>query len=103
MAIIYDLYIDAGATFSQQFDLAGDQTGFTIRSSIKDSTGAIIANTASWTNQSLGELELSIDDAITATMSSGIGYFDIELEEDSSGIVNRIIKGRVYVDKEVTA
>lgn len=101
MAIIYDLYVNAGETFVQQFDLAGDQTNVTVRSKIVDSVGASVSSIASWIDASQGQFKIYITDEITATMSKGLGYYDVELEA-ADGSVIRALKGRVYVDKEIT-
>lgn len=101
MAIIYDLYINAGESFFQQFDLAGDQTNVTVRGKAVDSIGTVTTLTCTWIDASQGTFRIEITDEITATMSNGLGYYDIELEDTSGGVI-RAIKGRVYVDKEIT-
>jgi len=44
---------------------------------------------------------MTLTNEVTAAMAVGVGSYDIEIESDT-GIVSRILKGRVYIDGEIT-
>ena len=100
MASIYDLYIEQGSYFKQSLNLSGDFTGYTISGNYKDSNGILATGLVSWTDSSLGELDIILTSSETAAMSKGVGYYDIETTS-ASGSVDRILQGRIYVDGEV--
>lgn len=96
---IFDLYIEQGSTFNQQLTMEGDYTGVTIACKIKVDT-IEIGSVASWEDASLGVFNLSLTATQTATLPTGVGYYDVELT--NAGVVSKPMKGRVYVDGEVT-
>ena len=99
MASIYDLYIEQGSDFKQSLNLSGDFTGYTISGTFRDSFGEVTLGYVTWTDDTLGELDIELTSAETSTMGQGVGYYNIEVE--LSGVVVRILQGRVYVDGEV--
>ena len=101
MASIFNIYIEQGSDFQERIDVTGDYTGYTIRGNIIDSTGTTTSNIASWYDAETGVFDISVSNANTALMATGIGKYDIEVVS-GSGVVDKIIKGRVYVDGEVT-
>lgn len=100
-AAIYDLFIEQGVDYVEGIDITGSYTGYSIRGTIKDRAGVLTPNIVSWVDESIGELEVTLTDLQTEAMSSGLGKYDIEIVSPT-GIVSRILKGRVYVDSEVT-
>lgn len=113
IAGVYNFTIYQGATFSREItvkDAAGDLYDFTnhtarmqIRSEIDSSTTMIELTTEN------GRIELG-DDAGTITLTIGAsdtanlttdGVYDIEIINDS-GRVDRLLKGAVTLDLEVT-
>lgn len=114
MSNIYNMQINAGATFSlvinvtDSSDNAIDLTGYTARTqfreNIDDDTTAFEATTANGklvtTDAANGELTLTISDTETAAFNGPFVY-DLEIES-SGGVVDRIMEGQVYVSPEVT-
>ena len=100
--IIFDLSVEQGSTFTQTLTLNEDLTGYTIASNAKDSIGVITDNIATITTVDTGIISVEISAGNTASMSVGVGYYDIELTDTATGRVSKPIKGRVYVSGEVT-
>lgn len=100
--IIFDLSIEQGSTFEQVITLNEDLTGHTISSDIKDSAGVIISNIATVSDENYGAIRMFVTAGNTSVMSTGVGYYDIEITETSSGKVTKPMKGRVIVTGEVT-
>ena len=100
MASIYDLYIEQGSDFSQSLDLSGDYTGSSIGATAEDSEGNSFSGFVSWQDDTEGLVNISISNSITSTMAGGIGRYNIEIT-DGAGKVDRILQGRIYVDKDV--
>ena len=100
MASIYDLYIEQGSQFQQDLDLVGDFTGYTVAGTLKDSIGYVYSGIASLVVESEGTLRILISSTASASLSNGVGSYNIEIE-DGSGVVDRILQGRIYVDGEV--
>ena len=100
--IIFDLSIEQGSTFEQLISLNEDLTGHTISSDIKDSTGVITSNIATIADENYGAIRMFVTAGNTSAMSIGVGYYDIEITETSSGKVTKPMKGRVIITGEVT-
>jgi hypothetical protein len=111
---IVNLYIPQGSTYTHKFnykksdDTAVDLTGFSARMQIKefiDDTSAQWEGTTASGDLTIDTSNGSVTVKIPATDTSSFdftrGVYDIELE-DGSGEVTRLVKGEVYVDKEVT-
>ena len=101
MASIYDLYVEQGSDFTESIDMTGDYTGYTIRGSISDNSGVVTTGIVAWTDATLGQFDISLTNVETSALKSGVGKYDIEIES-ATNVVSRILKGRVYVDSEVT-
>ena len=101
MAAIYDLYMSQGDDFAQSMDVSGDYTGYSIAGSVKDSTNTTTALTVAFTDEALGEFTISLTDTQTSALSNGVGHYDIEVTS-AGGDTSKLLKGRVYVDGEVT-
>lgn len=117
MAGRYDLYIDQGSTFTRTFvykDSDGvpqDLTGFTARMMIRkthNATGDPIFDSDPFPgNLSIptptdGSIILSMADEDTTLLPAPFeGVWDLEIE-DGSGVVTRIIEGKVITSPNVT-
>lgn len=99
MASIYDLYIEQGSNFTQVLDLSGDFTTAVLSSTLKDSDGEIIIDFAEWADATNGIMNINLSALETSGMSQGVGYYNIETI--ISGVTDRILQGRIYVDGEV--
>ncbi len=117
MAGRYDLYIDQGSTFTRTFvykdsnGVAQDLTGFTARMMIRkthNATGDPLFDTDPFgTSLAIpvpadGSIILSMTDEDTAALPAPLeGVWDLEIE-DGSGVVTRIIEGKVITSPNVT-
>jgi len=97
----YDLFINQGSDFSDSIDITGDYTDYTIRGKILDPIGTLSDSFVAWTDDTEGQFDMTLTNEVTAAMAVGVGSYDIEIESDT-GIVSRILKGRVYIDGEIT-
>ena len=103
-ANLLDLYIEKGSDYSKELSLAQDGlpidlTLYTVRSKLIDSnddkTNFVITENSN-------KIILSLDNSVTEGLASGKGSFDLEIVEDATSKVVRLLKGRVFIDKEVT-
>ena len=112
MAAVYvsNLVINAGATFSQQFDLAQSDdssplnlTGFTIAGQIRKHAGS--SNSVSFTASAMDALNglilISLTPEETASLKTGRHVYDIVIT-DSAGDKTRVVEGSVLVREGVT-
>jgi len=100
MATIFELYLEQGSDFTQSLDITGDYTIYTISGKMVDDEGTLLTGFVSWTDDSEGQFDLEFTNVQTAAMISGVGSYDIEIESPT-GTIDKILKGRVYIDKEV--
>jgi len=100
MATIFELYLEQGSDFTQSLDITGDYTSYTISGKMVDDEGTLLTGFVSWTDDSEGQFDLEFTNVQTAAMISGVGSYDIEIESPT-GTIDKILKGRVYIDKEV--
>tara|TARA_Y100001938_G_scaffold108939_1_gene148875 strand:- start:5193 stop:5534 length:342 start_codon:yes stop_codon:yes gene_type:complete len=112
MAAVYvsNLVINAGATFSQQFDLAQsddssplDLTGYTIAAQIRKHAGSSnsVAFTATAMDAVNGLVLISLTPVQTASLKTGRHVYDIVIT-DSAGDKTRVVEGSVLVREGVT-
>ena len=112
MAAVYvsNLVINAGATFSQQFDLAQSDdssplnlTGYTIAAQIRKHAGS--SNPTAFTTTAMdainGLLLISLTPVQTAALKTGRHVYDIVIT-DSAGDKTRVVEGSVLVREGVT-
>ena len=112
MAAVYvsNLVINAGATFSQQFDLAQsddssplDLTGYTIAAQIRKHAGS--SNSVSFTASAMDALNglvlISLTPEETASLKTGRHVYDIVIT-DAAGDKTRVVEGSVLVREGVT-
>ena len=108
MAVISNLVIDQGTTFSVIIgydDLAGnpvDLTGYTARSQMRKSYYSSNATsfTANISSAIDGEITLSLTATETANIKSGRYLYDVEIA--SGNTVIRVVEGIVTVMPEIT-
>jgi len=113
IAGIYNINLDQGATFNRSivvkdgdgnlFDFSGYSARMQIRSEV-DATDVMVELTTENGRIALGgaagTIVLTIDADVTATMRYD-GVYDLEIV-NPSGAINRLLKGMVRLDYEVT-
>ena len=109
MAVISNIFIDAGADYSTTVTVtdstgsALDLTGYTaagmVRRTYKSSTK--IDFTTSIPDPSSGEIKIQLDSATTTAMKAGRYVYDIEITS-SGGAVSRVVEGQLEVNPGVT-
>jgi len=97
---IIDLYTEQDSDLIKTITLNEDITDYTISSALKGSNGTVWNNIATISDYITGEISINIDNSITNTLSSGVGYYQVEITS-STGVRSKPIKGRVYVDEEI--
>ncbi len=110
----YDLTIEQGADFSKSFvlknpdgsvkDLTGHTARMQVRQYVFEDTVLLEATTANGgitLNVVTGTLTVKFSSALTSALTMKSGVYDIELI-NSTGEVNRLLKGSVSFDPEVT-
>ena len=106
-----DQYLEQGTTFTSQLTLADaygnpyNLTGFTIASQAKKSyysSNVYIQFTTSVYNANNGVIQLSLDAPTSANVPAGNYVYDVTIQQTSSGIVTRVLEGKVYVSPGVT-
>lgn len=101
-AIIQDLSIEKGANF--QFDITltqGDGTIYDLN--LYTVSGTMYIDTTAYTlnfteNATLGVATWVLLAGETEVLARGVGQYEIFMTEDATGSVDRLIKGRVYID-----
>jgi hypothetical protein len=118
LAAVYDLVIEQGTTFSRTFrwedsdGVAIDLGSYTLRMNIrstKESSTTIATSEGSTPTIVIvapggtGIFTVSISSEYTEVMDFNRAVYDIEAYDDSDpSVVYRVVKGSVYLDKEVT-
>ena len=109
MAIVSNLTIDQGSTFSASIDVTDVEdnvlvlTGYTVAAQIRktyDSTTAVNF-TGSVSNATQGEITISLTPAQTNALVAGRYVYDAEITS-AGGTVTRVIEGQVEVTPGVT-
>ena len=112
MAAVYvsNLVINAGATFSQQFDLAQsddssplDLTGYTIAAQLRKHAGSsnLTAFTATAMDPVNGLILISLTPVQTTSLKTGRHVYDIVIT-DAAGDKTRVVEGSVLVREGVS-
>jgi|TARA_B110000908_G_C10049885_1_gene355692 hypothetical protein len=123
---IYNFTIEQGTTFQRTFkykdsdgnplELGNSHVRMQIRNDIADNTGSFLNEFVSGSNtngglfilsQSVGsnitdQFTLFISASTTTSMSFDSARYDIEIENTSSGIVTRLLQGKIKLSREVT-
>ncbi|MDP7367464.1 MAG: hypothetical protein QGH83_09425 [Candidatus Pacebacteria bacterium] len=109
MAIVSNLTVDQGSTFSASIDITDTEnnllnlTGYTVAGQIRktyDSSTAVDF-TGSVSNAALGEVTISLTATQTNALVAGRYVYDVEITS-SGGTVTRVIEGQVEVTPGVT-
>jgi hypothetical protein len=109
MAIVSNLTVDQGSTFSASIDITDTEnnllnlTGYTVAGQIRktyDSSTAVDF-TGSVSNAALGEVTISLTATQTNALIAGRYVYDVEITS-AGGTVTRVIEGQVEVTPGVT-
>jgi hypothetical protein len=109
MAIVSNLTVDQGSTFSASIDITDTEnnllnlTGYTVAGQIRktyDSSTAVDF-TGSVSNAVLGEVTISLTATQTNALIAGRYVYDVEITS-AGGTVTRVIEGQVEVTPGVT-
>ena len=110
MAIYANLTIDQGTDYYSTVSVEGsnglpyDLTGHTARGQIrKNYTSSTYYPFVVTINRPLqGEIEIEVDNAVTAVMKPGRYVYDIEITESLTGDRTRVVEGQVEITPGVT-
>ena len=109
MAIVSNLTVDQGSTFSASIDITDTEdnvlvlTGYTVAGQIRKTydSSAAVNFTASVSNASTGEVTISLTPAQTNALVAGRYVYDVEITS-AGGTVTRVIEGQLEVTPGVT-
>ena len=109
MAIVSNLTVDQGTTFSANIDVSDESgnvqnlTGYSVAGQIRKSydSSSYTAFTASVTNAAQGTINISLAPTVTNGMTAGRYVYDVEITS-SGGVVTRVLEGQVEVTPGVT-
>jgi hypothetical protein len=115
-AQVATLVIEQGASFTKRYTWkAGspaapvDISNYVARMQIKDKKGGTEilllteANGRLINGGAAGTIDLALDEAATLSLTfKGEAFFDLELEEQSTNFVRRLVEGRAVLSLEVT-
>lgn len=109
MAIVSNLTVDQGTTFSANVDVSDESgnaqnlTGYSVAGQIRksyDSSG-YTAFTAAITNAAQGTINISLAPTVTNGLTAGRYVYDVEITS-GGGVVTRVLEGQVEVTPGVT-
>ena len=109
MAIVSNLTVDQGTTFSANVDVSDESgnaqnlTGYSVAGQIRksyDSSG-YTAFTAAITNAAQGTINISLAPTVTNGLTAGRYVYDVEVTS-GGGVVTRVLEGQVEVTPGVT-
>lgn len=106
----YNLQIDQGSDFAVNLALkeggvATDLTNYSARAQMratKDAADVAASFTCTIMDAAAGSIQMSLPNATSAALASGLYYYDLEIYTSSDGIVTRILEGTVTIDQNVT-
>jgi hypothetical protein len=106
----YDIVIDQGSGFGldltvQESGSAKDLSDYSVRGQVRptvtsDTLTASFIGTV--TNAADGKINISLAPSITAAMSAGKYFYDVEIHTTGDSIVTRLLQGTAVVSPEVT-
>lgn len=101
---IIDLHIEKGSEFVYTFKVSVDNAtadldAYNFRSKILND-GNLVSFTV--TEDINDGITLSLTNIQTSALQRGVGTYDVEMINTGFGTVTRILKGRVFIDEEVT-
>jgi len=109
MAIVSNLTVDQGSTFSASVDVTDVEdnilvlTGYTVAAQLRKTYGSSTAVDflASVSNATGGEITISLTPAQTNALVAGRYVYDVEITS-AGGTVTRVIEGQLEVTPGVT-
>lgn len=109
MAIISNLTIDQGSTFTVDIDVkdsdgdALDLSGYTVKGQMRKTytSSSAVTFTSSVANESGGVVNISLTSAETNALKAGRYVYDVEITSSTS-VVTRIVEGQIEVTPGVT-
>ena len=111
MAVISNIFIDAGADFTTTVTVtdstgsAVDLTGYTHEAQIRksyDSSSATQTFTTTTTDATAGQFTLVLTNAQTAAIPHGRYVYDAVITQTSGGEKTRVVEGIVTINPRVT-
>ena len=101
---INDIYMEQGVDFDMSLTIT-DSTGLPFDLDLYTITFVVEMDTSTY-NGSIteyvdGVATLSFSAVETNTIQHGVGRYDVDLQDDSTLEVIRLIKGRVYMDEGI--
>lgn len=110
MATKANLVIDQGTTYSTTLTLTDDNgdplnlSGFYANSEIRKwyTSTTVAATFTTNINTQSGEITLTLESYETANLVAGRYVYDVEITQQSTGAVSRVVEGIVTVTPEVT-
>ena len=111
MAVISNIFIDAGAAFTPTLTVtdssgsAVNLSGHTHAAQIRktyDSSTATVAFTTTTTNASAGQFTLALSNTQTAAIPHGRYVYDAVITQTSGGTKTRVVEGIVTINPRVT-
>lgn len=110
MAVISNLTVDQGATFTAQVAVSDsngdilDLTGYTASGQIRKTytSSTAITFTATIESPTTGNVNVGLTAAQTGAMKPGRYVYDVEITNDGGTTVTRILEGQVEVTPSVT-
>ena len=110
MAIISNLIIDQGATFTADIDVTDSDgnilvlTGYTAAGQMRKTYASSTATnfTASIQSASNGTVRISLSAIQTNALKAGRYVYDVEITKTSTSEVTRVVEGQVEVTPGVT-
>jgi len=107
----YNILIQQGADYIQPITMrdsltqvATDLTGCTVRGQVRqrfEDTDALASFVVNYDDLPNGKFTLTISNTVTAALKFDTGVYDVELVYPS-GVVDRILQGKVVLSQEVT-
>ena len=106
----YDIVIDQGSDFAIEVQIQQNSANVNLsthsaRAQLRPtptSTTKTADFTCSIVNASQGKIKMSLGNTVTANISNGKYYYDLELVNSSDSSVTRLIEGVARVTPEVT-
>jgi|TARA_R100000231_G_scaffold59484_1_gene48858 hypothetical protein len=106
----YDIVIDQGSDFAIEVQIQQNSANVNLsthsaRAQLRPTPTSSTKTadfTCSITNASQGKIKMSLGNSVTANISNGKYYYDLELVNSSDSSVTRLIEGVARVTPEVT-
>jgi hypothetical protein len=111
----YNMVCDQGSTFEREielqdsdgtpYNLAGYTARMQVRREVESSGSPLVelttANGRIVLSPTLGIISIALSPTETAALSRG-GYYDLEIQQTSTGKVFKVLRGEFRLEKEVT-